>query len=70
MRLLRTAARVLAATLLLAGLGVFLWRGAQRVELNRRLARYRAAGLPTTFAELNAWYAPVPDTENAATALL
>jgi hypothetical protein len=35
-------------------------------EVNARLSALKAAGYPTSGAELNAWYASVPDNENAA----
>lgn len=38
--------------------------------MDERLARYRAAGLPTTLVELDAWYRSVPEAENAAPELL
>lgn len=43
---------------------VWRWRLANEVE--SRLATIRTAGLPTSGAELDKWYAAVPDTENAA----
>ena len=39
-------------------------------SLTQRLDRYRAAGQPTTMAELDAWYGAVPDADNAQVALL
>ena len=52
---------------LLARLIGWNWRSG---SLEQRLARYRAAGEPTSLAELQAWYDSVPDSENAARALL
>ena len=70
MKLPRTKVWLALAGLLL-GLPVALigW-SRQSGSWEQRIAGYRAAGLPTTLAELDAWYAPVPDSENAATALL
>ncbi len=56
--------------LLLAVIAGCVWWSRQPGALDQRLARYRAAGLPTTPAELDAWYLAVPETDNAATALL
>ena len=47
-----------------------IWQSRQPGALEQRIARYRAAGLPTTSAELDAWYLPVPPDQNAAPALL
>jgi hypothetical protein len=59
-----------AAALLLVLLAVGFWWNRQPGAMAQRLARYRAAGQPTTLAELDAWYAAVPDAENALVALL
>ena len=56
--------------LLSAVVAFLIWRVRQPGGLEQRLARYRAAGQPTTLAELDAFYAAVPPTENAASALL
>ena len=48
-------------------LAVFVvWRVHLRNEVKRQLAAIRAAGLPTSGAELNNYYPAVPDGENAA----
>ena len=60
----------LAVAGLLLVLLVLLGWSRRSGPLEQRIARYRAAGQPTTLAELDAWYVPVPDSENAATALL
>jgi len=46
-----------------------LWRTLLYVEVNRRLARIRTAGLPTSGTELNDWRPSVPDSENGALVL-
>jgi hypothetical protein len=60
---------------LLCSLGVFasvivgtfvVWRVNLSHEVNAKLAAIRSAGLPTSGAELNAYYSAVPDNENAA----
>lgn len=56
--------------LLLAVLAGGVWWNRQPGALEHRLARYRAAGLPTTPAELDAWYLPVLNGENAAPPVL
>jgi len=43
-----------------------IWRIWLAHAVNTRLAALHAAGLPTTWAELNAYYPAVPDAENAA----
>jgi hypothetical protein len=56
----------------LAGLFVVLiagwtiWRVQLSSTVTKRLAAAKAAGYPTNPAELDAWYAAVPDQENAA----
>ena len=51
---------------LFAGLvGVLVWRGLQPGDIQRHLARLRAEGVPTTSAELDAWYPAVLDAEKA-----
>jgi hypothetical protein len=42
------------------------WRGKLVMEVDAKLQAIRAAGLPTSGAELNAYYPAVPDNENAA----
>ncbi len=71
---LSNSAANVATRLLLAIVGIFLlavfaavvWRLRLAHEVNARLASLRAAGLPTSGAELDKWYAAVPDSENAA----
>ncbi len=43
-----------------------VWRGILYHQINARLSRIRAAGLPTSGAELNEWREPVPEAENGA----
>jgi hypothetical protein len=65
----RTRRVVLAGVALLAfGLvgSVVWWRLRLGHEVNGRLRALQEAGLPTSGAELNKWYAAVPDSENAA----
>lgn len=50
--------------------GFVLWLRFQRSELDRRLARLRAEGVPLNAAELDAWYPQVPDDENAGKLVL
>jgi hypothetical protein len=45
------------------------WRLLLTHDVNRRLASIRAAGLPTNGKEVNAYYAAVPDSQNAALVL-
>src|SRR5437899_11223336 len=54
--------------LLVLGLAVavIVWRMHLTNDVNARLSALQAAGYPTSGAELNAWYASVPDNENAA----
>jgi hypothetical protein len=68
----RTRRVVTAAVAMLAIVlaGTFVgWRWHLAELVNGRLAALRAAGLPTSGAELNQWYAIVPDSENAALVL-
>jgi hypothetical protein len=52
------------------GLLVFIvWRLRLQHEVNTKLALIKAAGLPTSGVELNAFYPAVPDAENAALVL-
>jgi hypothetical protein len=51
-------------------LGTFAyWRLRLAHEVNGRLQAIKSAGLPTSGAELDKWYAAVPDSDNAAAAL-
>src|SRR5947207_12584105 len=54
--------------LLLVGLvgSLGVWRQHLSRDVNDQLRALRAAGMPTSGAELNKWYPPVPDAENAA----
>jgi hypothetical protein len=47
-------------------LGLVLWRLTLAHDVHVRLAAIRTAGLPTNWKELNDYYPPVPDNENAA----
>ncbi len=58
----RTAA-ALAVPLLALGVAGFKW--ASNSGLNHEMDEIRAKGLPTNRKELDAWYAPVPEDENA-----
>lgn len=55
---------------LVAGLGVVVvaFRGDDDAEV--RLSRLKAAGYPTDLVALDAWYAAVPESENAALAVM
>ena len=59
-----------AAALVAAAGAVLVWCGRQPGVLEQRIARHRAAGQPTTWAELDAFYTAVPPAENAAPPLL
>jgi hypothetical protein len=50
----------------LLALRFIVWRVNLAHGVNAKLAAIRAAGLPTSGAELNAYYPAVPDSENAA----
>src|SRR5882672_1922604 len=71
--LIRRTRRVVLATvaLLICALigSVVWWRMCLSHEVNGRLRALQRAGLPTSGAELNQWYASVPDSENAALVL-
>ncbi|MBN8248347.1 MAG: hypothetical protein J0L84_13010 [Verrucomicrobia bacterium] len=63
--------RLALATLLgLAGLVVMVVLFNRPGDTQDRIARLRAAGYPTTPAELDAWYVHPPDQENLATPLI
>ncbi|MFO1461922.1 MAG: hypothetical protein U1G08_21280 [Verrucomicrobiota bacterium] len=51
-------------------LAVIVALGRRPGDAERRLARWTAAGFPTTPAEVNAWYALVPASENLAPGVL
>ncbi|HTH47786.1 MAG TPA: hypothetical protein VMB21_09770 [Candidatus Limnocylindria bacterium] len=61
---------LLLGLLLLAVVAALFWLNRRPGVLDQRIARYRAAGLPTTLAELDEWYRAVPEAENAAPPLL
>jgi len=68
----RTRVAVISlVALLMFGLvgGVVTWRIRLSQAVDGQLAALRAAGLPTSGAELNQWYPSVPDSENAARVL-
>ncbi|MEI9866553.1 MAG: hypothetical protein WDN00_18765 [Limisphaerales bacterium] len=58
--------KICAAVLSLLIIGFIIWRVNLAHEVNVKLQTIRAAGLPTSGAELNAYYPAVPDNENAA----
>jgi hypothetical protein len=58
--------KMCAAVFLLLIIGFIIWRVNLAHEVNVKLQTIRAAGLPTSGAELNAYYPAVPDNENAA----
>lgn len=68
--LIRRTRRVVVATVALLAFclvgSVVWWRWHLSYEVNGRLRALQLAGLPTSGAELNQWYAAVPDRENAA----
>ena len=70
MKLPRVKGWWLAAALLVVLIVGFACLNRRPKALDQRLARYRAAGQPTTLAELDAWYRAVPEAENAAPELL
>ena len=66
----RSRGKIIAFTLL-GGFGVLLvmwgaWRIHLASQVSARFAAVKAAGYPTNPAELDAWYAAVPEQENAA----
>jgi hypothetical protein len=68
-RPIKVICMVLGSVVLLALCLFALWRVMLYREVNRQFARIRAAGLPASGAELNAWRGPVPDAENGALVL-
>ena len=50
----------------LLAVSFIVWRVNLTHDVNTKLQAIRAAGLPTSGAELNAYYPAVPDNENAA----
>ncbi len=65
----RRIARAFGALVLLLLIWFAVWRVLLHREVEQRLARIRAAGLPTSGAEINEWYPAVPAKENAALVL-
>ncbi len=65
-RLIRSLLYVLATLIALVIIAYIVWRVNLARDVNAKLAAIRAAGLPTSGAELNAYYSAVPDNENAA----
>ena len=55
--------------LLLLALPLIAWRAYLAHVINGQLTEIRSAGLPVNGAELNQWYATVPDNQNACLAL-
>jgi hypothetical protein len=66
----RRSGWIVALALLVVFGATLAWMGRRPGEVQERLNRLRAAGLPTSSAELNTWYSAVPDSENAATLFL
>jgi len=63
----RVAVICLVSLLMLGLVGsAVVWRMRLSHTVESQLTALRAAGLPTSGAELNNWYATVPDSENAA----
>lgn len=68
----RIFSRICLAALVLFALLVIsfiVWRVNLAQDVNAKLQAIRVAGLPTSGAELNAYYPAVPDNENAALVL-
>lgn len=63
---LRVVLGIIALLVLVPLTGFGIWRLSLSARLARQLQSIRAAGLPTTPAELDAFYPAVPDAENAA----
>src|ERR1051325_3095635 len=61
----RKLIRIVIVLLVLA-LPLIAWRMFLAHVINKQLAEIRSAGLPANGEELNRWYAPVPDNQNAA----
>jgi hypothetical protein len=62
----RKVHRILGVLFLLVLCSFAVWRIWLHWDVNRRLARIHAAGLPINGEELNAWRERVPNTENGA----
>jgi hypothetical protein len=58
--------RSLAVFVVIAIAAFVVWRVNLAHDVDAKLQAIRAAGLPTSGAELNAFYPAVPDNENAA----
>ncbi|MBL9175681.1 MAG: hypothetical protein JNL10_19215 [Verrucomicrobiales bacterium] len=65
-----TTMTAVGVALLVGIVVVFLAMGRRPGDADQRLARWRSAGFPTTPAEVNAWYALVPASENLAPGVL
>ncbi len=59
----------LAVLPVLLALALLLWRAYLGATINRQLTLIRTAGWPVNGAELNRWYAAVPDAQNASLVL-
>ncbi|MBN9689572.1 MAG: hypothetical protein J0M24_04980 [Verrucomicrobia bacterium] len=68
--LARKVGWLLLPLLALVGLGIFLRTVPNPGGVRERLERLRAAGLPTTPAELDAWYVTPPPAQNLALPVL
>ena len=58
------------ALFVLLVVSLLIWRGKLAMEVDAKLQAIRAAGLPTSGEELNAYYTAVPDNENAALVMI
>jgi hypothetical protein len=67
--LARKIGRVFQILILLGLCAVALWRVQLYRDINRRFSQLRAAGLPASGAELNAWRLTVPPADNGALVL-
>src|ERR1039458_6419889 len=56
----------IAVCIIIAVAAFVVWRVNLARDVDAKLQAIRAAGLPTSGAELNAYYPAVPDNENAA----
>lgn len=70
MKFPRRSGWIVALAVLVVFGATLAWMGRRPGEVQERLSRLRAAGLPTSSVELNTWYSAVPDSENAATLFL
>jgi len=65
----RKIAKVLQITVLILFCSFLVWRLLLYQHVAKQFARIRAAGLPTSGAELNTWRGSVPEPENGALVL-